>query len=62
MTACTFGGPELDELFITTSRQGDDEPASTRAAGAVYRYRPGVGGLPGPDLRRLSGQAGPSRS
>jgi sugar lactone lactonase YvrE len=45
VTACTFGGPELDELYITTSREG--EPDGThRAAGAVYRYRPGVRGHP----------------
>ncbi len=47
VTACTFGGPELDELFITTSRHGEpagDDPA----AGAVFRYRPGVRGLPAP--------------
>ena len=47
VTACTFGGPELDELFITTSRQGDDGGEHPNA-GAVYRYRPGVGGLPAP--------------
>lgn len=31
VSACTFGGPDLDELFITTSRQGrgaDAEPAA----------------------------------
>lgn len=45
VTACTFGGDALDELFVTTSRQG--EPAGAHpAAGAVFRYRPGVRGLP----------------
>jgi len=43
VTACTFGGDALDELFITTSAEGDDEHA---AAGAVFRYAPGVRGLP----------------
>lgn len=45
VTACTFGGPNLDELFITTSRQGlsdDEQPL----AGAAFRARPGVRGLP----------------
>ena len=42
VTACTFGGPALDELYITTSRQDGDQPA----AGSVFRARPGVSGLP----------------
>lgn len=45
VTACTFGGPDLSELYITTSRQGvpDDEQPE---AGAVFRHRPAVRGLP----------------
>ena len=45
VTACTFGGAALDELFITTSRENlgpDAEPA----AGALFRAQPGVRGLP----------------
>jgi sugar lactone lactonase YvrE len=44
VTACTFGGPALDELFITTSRHGlaDPEPG----AGALFRATVGVAGLP----------------
>jgi sugar lactone lactonase YvrE len=45
VTACAFGGPELQTLFITTSRQGleeDDQPE----AGAVFRYEAGVRGAP----------------
>lgn len=45
VSACTFGGPELSSLFITTSRQGlgaDDEPA----AGSVFVVQPGVSGRP----------------
>lgn len=45
VTACTFGGPGLDELYITTSRQGLAEGAQPEA-GALFRYRPGVRGLP----------------
>jgi sugar lactone lactonase YvrE len=43
-SACTFGGPELDQLFITTSREGlaDPEPA----AGAVFAVAAGVRGQP----------------
>jgi sugar lactone lactonase YvrE len=43
VTACTFGGPDLQTLYITTSRQGiadGDQPD----AGAVFRYEAGVRG------------------
>jgi sugar lactone lactonase YvrE len=43
VTACTFGGPDLRMLFITTSRQGLD-PADQPDAGAVFRYEAGVRG------------------
>ena len=44
-TACTFGGPDLRTLFITTSREGlpDDEQPE---AGSVFACTPGVAGLP----------------
>jgi sugar lactone lactonase YvrE len=45
VTACTFGGEQLDELFITTSREDlpdDAEPL----AGSMFRARPGVTGQP----------------
>jgi sugar lactone lactonase YvrE len=44
VSACTFGGPNLDQLFVTTSREGlaDPEPA----AGAVFTVSPGVRGQP----------------
>jgi sugar lactone lactonase YvrE len=45
VTACTFGGPNLDELYITTSRTGLG-PATEPAAGALFRAHPGVRGLP----------------
>lgn len=42
-TTCpTFGGPELDELFITSASYGDNDPET---AGALYWYRPAVGGI-----------------
>lgn len=44
-TACTFGGENLDQLFITTSREGmtdDEEPA----AGSLFLAEPGIRGLP----------------
>jgi sugar lactone lactonase YvrE len=45
VTACTFGGPQLDELFITTSREGLETGAEP-AAGSLFRALPGVTGLP----------------
>jgi sugar lactone lactonase YvrE len=45
VTACAFGGERLDELFITTSREGlaaGDDPK----AGSLFRAGPGVRGLP----------------
>jgi sugar lactone lactonase YvrE len=43
VTACTFGGPRLDQLYITTSRENlapDDDPL----AGALFRADVGVAG------------------
>jgi sugar lactone lactonase YvrE len=45
VTACTFGGPRLDELFITTSREGL-EPGDEPLAGSLFRARVGVTGQP----------------
>ena len=45
VTACTFGGPELDQLFITTSREGLD-PGAEPQAGSLFRAIPGVRGRP----------------
>jgi sugar lactone lactonase YvrE len=43
VTACTLGGPQLDQLFLTTSREGlDDDPL----AGSLFRVDAGVRGLP----------------
>lgn len=43
VTACTFGGPDLRTLYITTSRQGIAEGEQPEA-GAVFRYGAGVRG------------------
>lgn len=43
VTACAFGGPDLDRLYLTTSREGlepDDDPA----AGSLFVVEPGVRG------------------
>jgi sugar lactone lactonase YvrE len=45
VTACAFGGDDLDELFISTSRL--EVPEGTEpAAGALFRCEPGVRGQP----------------
>jgi sugar lactone lactonase YvrE len=45
VTACTFGGPRLDQLFITTSREGQ-APGDDPLAGALFRADVGVVGQP----------------
>ncbi len=45
VTACAFGGPRLDQLFITTSREGLPVSAEPQA-GSLFRAMPGVTGLP----------------
>ena len=45
VTACTFGGPDLDRLFITTSRE-NLEPLDDPLAGSLFTAVPGVTGLP----------------
>jgi hypothetical protein len=59
VTACTFGGEHLDQLFITTSQ----ENINTREdplAGSLFRTNVGVKGLPVRPLCRL--RAPPVRS
>jgi sugar lactone lactonase YvrE len=45
VTACAFGGPDLADLYITTSRQ-QLEPGDEHTAGALFRCRPGATGVP----------------
>ncbi|MDT0276153.1 SMP-30/gluconolactonase/LRE family protein [Blastococcus goldschmidtiae] len=45
VTACTFGGADLDQLFITTSRE-NLPPAADPLAGSLFRADVGVRGLP----------------
>ncbi len=45
VTACTFGGPDHNQLFITTSREGL-EPDEDPLAGSLFRAAVGVAGLP----------------
>lgn len=43
VTACTFGGPGLATLFVTTSRVGLDD-AGAGASGSIFAHVPAVGG------------------
>ena len=45
VTACTLGGPDLDELFITTSRE-NLEPGEDPLAGSLFQVTVGVAGVP----------------
>jgi sugar lactone lactonase YvrE len=45
VTACTFGGDDLDRLFITTSQEGVDTDADP-LAGSLFFADVGVRGLP----------------
>lgn len=42
-TACTFGGPDLATLYITTSRENLD-PGEDPTAGSLYAVEPGARG------------------
>jgi len=46
-TCCAFGGPDLDTLFITTSRLMSDETALKREpeSGGLFAVKPGVVGV-----------------
>lgn len=48
VTSCTFGGSNLDCLYITTARQGltDDQLRDQPHAGGLFAVSPGVSGLP----------------
>ena len=50
VTSCTFGGPDLDTLYITTARYESTEDDRRRQprAGGLFAVRPGIKGLPRP--------------
>jgi sugar lactone lactonase YvrE len=50
VTACTLGGAHLDELFITTSREGL-QAGEDPLAGALFSVRVGVRGQPTREFR-----------
>jgi sugar lactone lactonase YvrE len=49
ITSCAFGGPDLDQLFVTTRRSGVDRVLLSKVAhqaGGIFCFRPGVKGMP----------------
>lgn len=50
VTSCTFGGAELDTLYITTARilLSEEELNAYPLAGSLFSFKPGVKGLPVP--------------
>ena len=50
VTSCTFGGPDLSTLFITTSRDGWGDAHAEPEAGAVFAVETGVRGAAQPDF------------
>ena len=44
VTACTFGGEDLRDLYVTTSRENLEDPEP--AAGALFQVRVDVPGKP----------------
>ncbi|QXG75584.1 SMP-30/gluconolactonase/LRE family protein [Modestobacter sp. L9-4] len=53
VTSCCFGGPDLGDLFISTSTEGMDaaEVAAQPGAGGVFHLRPGQHGRPATPFR-----------
>lgn len=47
-TSCAFGGPDLQDLYITSGNQlkTPEELAAEPTLGGLFRCRPGVAGLP----------------
>ncbi|MGI8700180.1 MAG: SMP-30/gluconolactonase/LRE family protein [Nocardioidaceae bacterium] len=47
VTSCTFGGSDLDELYVTTAAEGleGEDLRCQPLAGGVFRFRPGTRGL-----------------
>ncbi|MDO8685267.1 MAG: SMP-30/gluconolactonase/LRE family protein [Clostridiales bacterium] len=47
VTCCTFGGDNLDELYITTSQIGiNSNDPGYKYAGGIFKIKPGIRGIP----------------
>ncbi|MNV98302.1 SMP-30/Gluconolaconase/LRE-like region [compost metagenome] len=47
VTSCCFGGENLDDLYITSARDGlsDEQLQGEPLAGGIFKYTPGVRGV-----------------
>ena len=54
VTACAFGGPNLDTLYITTARvdMTDAELDSLPLSGSIFKVVPGVTGVPSAQFKK----------
>lgn len=54
VTSCVFGGENLDELYITTARQGmsEEELMEYPFSGGLFKVKTNVRGLPGYNYQR----------
>jgi sugar lactone lactonase YvrE len=52
ITSCTFGGPDLDTLYITTARHllSEADLRNYPLSGSLFSCKPGVTGLPTPSF------------
>ncbi len=46
ITACAFGGGELDTLYVTSAGGPGGSPLGDDPAGGLFALKPGVGGVP----------------
>jgi sugar lactone lactonase YvrE len=62
-TCCTFGGPDLATLFITTTSQNmtSGQLAAQPLAGGLFAYRPGVRGIEEPRCNLAAFEMEPAR-
>jgi sugar lactone lactonase YvrE len=51
VTACWFGGPEMTHLFISTAKEGHDDPPGS---GAIFVAEPGARGVASPTPRGIA--------
>ncbi|MGM1049620.1 MAG: SMP-30/gluconolactonase/LRE family protein [Bacillota bacterium] len=45
VTSCTFGGPQMDDLYITTA-MGEKSGQEDRYGGSLFRIKTGASGIP----------------
>jgi sugar lactone lactonase YvrE len=55
-SSCCFGGAALEDLYITSATAGlsEEQLRAEPLAGALFRIRPGVAGLPAAPLTVLA--------